>query len=63
MSTGSLASFGLIESLFACYFDLFNSPLKNNSKIFVDRSFSLKFKRMIANKYRKIFYNNEKFLC
>ena len=49
MSTGSLASFGLIGSLFACYFDFFDSPLKNNSKIFADRSISLKIERMIAN--------------
>ena len=33
----------------------FDIPLKKTRKIFADRSISLKFERMIANKYRKIF--------
>ena len=38
-----------------CITSTFDIPLKNTCKIFVDRSISLKFKRMFANEYRKIF--------
>ena len=33
----------------------FGHPIEKTRKIFADRSISLKFERMIANEYRKIF--------
>ena len=41
----------------------FDIPLKKTRKIFADRSISLTLERMIAKELRKIFHDNEKFLC